>query len=176
MRSRQGSRGAQVATSPQAQASSVAGRIRFTLSAVAVLIADQVTKWLAVTYVEPGEVEVIPGVLRLYVTRNTGGIFGVLQGAGLIFFVLTAAVMAVLVVGAWRSGFHPALTGAIAGGGLGNLADRVFRTGGGALFEGGVVDFIDLSFWPSFNMADSVISIGVLLLVVRGFLYERLES
>ena len=58
--------------------------------------------------------------------------------------------------------------GAIIGGAIGNLADRVFREGGG-FFGGAVVDFIDLQWWPVFNVADSAIVVGGILVVWRGW-------
>ena len=58
--------------------------------------------------------------------------------------------------------------GAIIGGAIGNLADRAFREGGG-FFGGAVVDFIDLQWWPVFNVADSAIVVGGILVVWRGW-------
>lgn len=122
------------------------------------------TKAAAVAFLGDGlEIEIVPGILRLAVSRNTGGIFGFMPGAGIAFFLLTAVVVGAVAVWAWRSGTNPVLLGMIAGGGIGNLFDRVIREPG--ILTGGVVDFIDFSFWPSFNLADSAISVGVVLLL-----------
>ena len=55
----------------------------------------------------------------------------------------------------------------IMGGALGNVADRIIR--GDGLLDGAVIDFIDLSFWPTFNVADSAISVGVVLMLISAF-------
>ena len=62
--------------------------------------------------------------------------------------------------------------GLIIGGALGNLIDRIFRASDGFL-KGEVVDFIDFQWWPVFNIADSAVVIGCLLLVVNGLFIER---
>ena len=64
------------------------------------------------------------------------------------------------------------LYGLIIGGALGNLTDRIFRKSDGFL-KGEVVDFIDFQWWPVFNIADSAVVIGCLLLVVNGLFSER---
>jgi signal peptidase II len=61
--------------------------------------------------------------------------------------------------------------GLVLGGALGNLTDRVFR--GDGLMDGAVVDFIDFSFFPTFNMADSAITVGVIVLLVSTFVLKR---
>jgi signal peptidase II len=109
-------------------------------------------------------VDVIPG-LQLTNTRNTGVAFGALEGGGLIVAILIGLSLSGLVVyfvvnrdRAWL--WLP--VGLLFGGALGNLADRAR--------EGAVIDFIDPIAWPAFNVADSCIVIGVLvlLLVVEG--------
>jgi signal peptidase II len=135
--------------------------------AAATVAADQATKAWALARLEPGErVDVLGEILGFWLARNPGGIFGILPGATAAFTLLTAVIVVLVVVWAVRSREFPALFGIVIGGGLGNLADRLIR--GEGTLSGRVVDFIDLSFWPTFNLADAAISIGVLLLILRG--------
>lgn len=117
----------------------------------------------------------IPGVLQLRYTTNSGGAFGLFPGQPWLFFVATVAVCVVIVVVASRglTSRRAALgLGLILGGALGNLTDRIVRepsiTGGWRGVSGGVVDFIDFHIWPVFNLADPAIVIGVLLVVLTG--------
>lgn len=137
------------------------------VAAAFVVIADQVTKSLALSRLSSGKkVPILDGILSLRLARNPGGIFGLLPGAEILFVTLTAIVVTLVIVWGVRSGEYPVLFGLVAGGGLGNLLDRIFREPG--FLRGHVVDFIELPFWPTFNIADSAISIGVLLLVIGG--------
>jgi signal peptidase II len=127
-----------------------------------VLVADQVTKAILVGQVEPGErVEVLP-FLDLVHVMNEGVAFGFL-GDGSRGIVLAFTAAALLLVTLWfaRDPQRPLAwlaIGLLAGGALGNLADRLFRDA--------VVDFIDLPAWPSFNLADIAITAGAVMLVV----------
>lgn len=143
----------------------VSGSAAAVATASLVVAADQATKQLAATNIARGDqVGVIPG-LDLTSTRNTGVAFGALEGGGLIVAVLISASLALLVAyfvanrdRAWL--WLP--VGMLLGGALGNLADRAR--------EGAVIDFIDPIAWPAFNVADSCIVVGVLVLlwVVEG--------
>jgi signal peptidase II len=130
-----------------------------------VVAVDQATKQLAATNIVPGDqVAVIPG-LDLTSTRNTGVAFGALEGGGLVVAILIGASLALLVAYFAVNRNRPWLwlpVGMLLGGALGNLADRAR--------EGAVIDFIDPIAWPAFNVADSCIVIGVLVLlwVVEG--------
>lgn len=108
--------------------------------------------------------------LALRLTRNPGAAFSSFQGGGPLLAVV-AVVMAVVIVLALRSVERRAeaiALGAVMGGALGNLVDRLFR--GDGLLDGHVVDFIDFSFWPTFNVADSAITLGVVALLVLSFI------
>ncbi len=128
---------------------------------------DQLTKQLALDGLSDGPVDVIPGVLRLRLTFNSGGAFGLLQGVPGFFLVATVVVLALILVWARRvedSRLIVAL-GLVLGGGLGNLLDRVARP-----YQGRVIDFIDLHVWPIFNVADMsiVVGTGAVLLLWAG--------
>jgi len=137
------------------------------------VILDQATKWLAVGLLNPFHpVPVVP-LLNLTLMYNEGAAFSFLAGAGgwqRWFFAGFALVMTLVLV-VWllrlrpREGHTAAALSLVAGGAVGNLIDRV-RTGR-------VVDFIDVYVgewhWPAFNIADSAISVGVVLLLLAGF-------
>lgn len=140
------------------------------LPSSAVLASDQFTKWLALSYLDPGwPVAVVPG-LNWYLTFNRGIAFSAFAGSGdwqrWVFSGVAAAIALVVAVVLWRHHRKPDLTGwglaLILGGALGNLIDR--------LRFGVVVDFIDCYLgswhWPAFNVADSAISVGAVLLVI----------
>ncbi len=131
------------------------------LATAGVVVAiDQVTKALVVERIDPGgHVDLIPW-LGLTNVRNTGVAFGALQGAGLALAVLIGLSVALL-IGYFVANLElPWLwlpVGMLVGGALGNLADRAR--------SGAVVDFIDPARWPAFNVADSCIVVGVLVLL-----------
>jgi signal peptidase II len=136
-----------------------------------ILILDQVTKVLILRNVPHGTSRmVIPGFFNLTHVRNRGAIFGFFNQSGrpLVFIALTAASLLALGLVTYyfvRVSSQDKLLrftlALILGGALGNQIDRIFR--------GYVVDFLELyvkSFrWPSFNVADSCISVGAVLLI-----------
>lgn len=136
------------------------------LAATGVLIADQITKGLAETYLPRFPDQSIPilgDLLRLTYVANRGAAFGILQDRTL-FFVAVGLVVVVVIVASYR--YFP-VNGALLnialglqlGGAIGNLIDRIRY--------GYVVDFIDVAIWPVFNLADSAIVIGVGILALR---------
>jgi signal peptidase II len=124
--------------------------------AAVVVVVDQVTKTWAVHRLTRGDIHVV-WKLDLQLTYNSGASFGVARGwAPVIAGVAIAAV--VLLLSTVRRVQSDALTvalGLIIGGAVGNLIDRVVRG-----HHGGVVDFIALHFWPTFNVADSCVVVG----------------
>lgn len=143
------------------------------LTALATLALDQFTKWSVATNLELGEsVYPLAALSRLfsitYVT-NTGAAFGLLKEAGVVFVFVAILVITVIVLYVRRVPADQQLVrvalGLQLGGALGNLIDR--------LRLGHVVDFIDLQFWPVFNVADSAIVIGVALLAIAFWRQER---
>jgi signal peptidase II len=132
--------------------------------AATVLALDQLTKWWAVEVLDTRIVEVV-GSLQFRLTINYGSAFSLANGRGPLISLLALVIVAVLL----RSGRHASTIpmavaiGMVLGGAIGNLVDRAFRPGDG-LLGGGVVDFIDLQWWPVFNLADSGIVVGAILL------------
>ncbi|HYU94025.1 MAG TPA: signal peptidase II [Actinomycetota bacterium] len=137
-------------------------------------LADRITKlWAERSLAGRPPVTVIPSVLQLNYTTNSGGAFGLGQSAPWVFAAATIVVAAAIVASSFRlrNGHAAVALGLILGGAFGNLTDRAAR--GDGLLSGRVVDFIDFRVWPVFNLADSAIVIGALLLAVAGIRRER---
>ena len=133
-----------------------------------VLVTDQLTKWWAVQTLSTRTIDVV-WTLRLNLTYNPGAAFSTFSGGrwGTVIAVLAFVIVGYLV---WQGRTVTSRWGAVAigliiGGALGNLVDRVARGDGGFL-SGRVVDFIDLQWWPVFNVADMGVVVGGILLVV----------
>ena len=129
---------------------------RLVLVAAATIAVDLATKAAAVRWLaDPVDL----GVITVRATENSGVAFGI--GADQPFALvaaLTGLVVAGTAVGAWSGLFGgPVGAGLIVGGGTANLADR--------LIGGSVVDLFDLGWWPVFNIADIVLTVGVVLTV-----------
>jgi signal peptidase II len=136
---------------------------------VIVIVLDQLTKWMALKYLL-GKVVVVAPFVNFVLVFNRGAAFGFLNDAGNwqnFFFVIVAAIAcAVIIYMLTRLESRNTKVGVglalILGGAIGNVIDR--------LVHGYVVDFIDVFYgswhWPAFNIADSAISIGAVLLVL----------
>jgi signal peptidase II len=130
--------------------------------AAAVLALDQLSKWWAVNHLELRTIDVV-WTLRLHLTLNHGSAFSLANGRGALISLAALVIVAVLL----RSGRYATRAptaiaiGLVLGGAIGNLLDRGFREGHGFL-GGGVVDFVDLQWWPVFKLADSAIVIGAI--------------
>jgi signal peptidase II len=131
-------------------------------TAAVVLVLDQLSKWWAVEVLDTRTIDLV-GSLRLRLTINYGSAFSLANGRGPLISLLAIVIVVILL----RSGRHatrPAMAiaiGMVLGGAFGNLLDRAFRAGDGFL-GGGVVDFVDLQWWPVFNVADSAIVVGAI--------------
>ena len=125
-----------------------------------VVLVDQATKAIVVSSLDVGQRKSLALGVDLTNTANRGLAFGIGQGRG---FVLTVTIVALALVLAWfaldprRPGLWLSI-GLLAGGALGNLADRVRAHA--------VTDFIDFPLWPAFNLADVAITLGALGLVL----------
>jgi len=137
---------------------------------VAVVVADQVAKSWALRALDDGPRHLV-WTLRLNLSFNSGAAFGLGQGLAPLL-VVVGVVMVVALVGISRSAGSsvPAVValGLVLGGAVGNLIDRVVRD-----HAGSVVDFIDLQWWPVFNLADAAITSGAILLVLTTSLADR---
>jgi signal peptidase II len=140
---------------------------------VAVLVFDQATKWWVQAVLQPYERVVVLPVFNLTLVFNPGAAFSFLSNAGgwqRWFFIGLASIISVgLIVWLVRlpRGERLLATGLalVIGGAIGNLVDRILL--------GHVVDFLDFHLagyhWPAFNLADSAITVGVVLLLWDGF-------
>jgi signal peptidase II len=147
----------------------------FALAAI-VVVLDQLTKIWAVAALADGPVRLLGGAVRLRLTRNPGGAFSLLTGATPVL-ALIAAAMAVVIVRTTRRTTDPWLAaglGLVLGGAVGNLIDRLVRSPG--FLRGEVVDFVKLPYWPTFNLADSAITIGVAIVLLRGWRTPATET
>ncbi|WP_018664057.1 signal peptidase II [Heyndrickxia acidiproducens] len=144
--------------------------------AVALVIVgiDQLAKWLVLKRMYLGEsIEVIPDFFFITSTRNTGAAFSILEGKMWLFYVITVIVIAAIIYYIQKYAKGKNLLGIslglILGGACGNFIDRLFR--------GEVVDFVHLRFgsydFAVFNVADSSLTIGVVLLFIFMLLDER---
>ncbi|MGZ8629665.1 MAG: signal peptidase II [Actinomycetota bacterium] len=148
-------------------------------AATIVYLADRITKLWAEAQLPNDPIEVIPGVLTFRFATNPGGAFSLGQDLPWFFVLATLTVSVLIVATAFRhtSVLTSVALGLVLGGALGNLTDRITR---GTGFSGHVVDFIDLQVWPVFNLADSAIVVGAVLLAYGSFAgdshAERLDS
>jgi signal peptidase II len=141
----------------------------FYAAAAIIVLSDQVSKWAIVRTFDYGtSVKTAIPYLYLTHTRNTGGAFSLLQAKNHWFIVIAAVAMFALAYAYHRSARRDLwVSGALAlalGGAIGNLIDR--------LRFGYVIDFFDVKVWPVFNVADSAITFGILILAWT-FLFKR---
>lgn len=136
-------------------------------AAALVLLLDQLSKWWAVERLRGSEPIDVIWTLRFNYAENTGMAFSAGAGRGwLIGIVATGIVVALLVVSRRvTSRLQLVLIGIVVGGALGNVVDRLSRARDGFM-SGAVVDFIDLQWWPIFNVADIGVVCGAILLVI----------
>jgi signal peptidase II len=138
----------------------------------AAVMADQLTKRIVSGTLALGESKHVLGPLDLHHVQNSGIAFGLFQGATSIVIVLTSLVILWLLLVFARAGArHPVMPvglGLVIGGSLSNLADRVRL--------GHVTDFLDVDYWPAFNLADTFIVVGVALLVGAALVADRPRS
>jgi len=144
---------------------------RFLPTAALVLVLDQASKWLAHRDLAPrGSLHLLGDLVRLHYARNAGAAFSLFQGSWALFVgisIVSIAVIFYLVLS--RRYVFPGSSvafGLVLGGALGNLIDRLWLRQ--------VIDFIDIGLgahrWPTFNVADIGVTLGVLYLAI-GFLW-----
>lgn len=129
---------------------------------------DRLTKAWAEATLPGAPIDVIPGVLTLTFTTNSGGAFSIGRSAPWFFVGVSVIVIVAILLTSFRhtNAVVAVGLGLVLGGALGNLTDRAVRGSG---FRGTVVDFIDLQVWPIFNLADCAIVVGAIVLGLSGF-------
>jgi signal peptidase II len=147
------------------------------LIAAAVVFVDQLSKYLIIVYlplyggleVSPIRITVIPGFLDIIHSQNRAGAFGLFAGGPPVFLIIGAVAVLFLLFFYWRNKEKDAwirlALGLILGGAVGNnIVDRIVR--------GGVIDWIEMYIgkyhWPTYNLADSAIVVGAIIILWRG--------
>jgi signal peptidase II len=129
--------------------------------ALAAVLADQVTKYLVTSNLALDESTKVVGPLSIHHVQNSGIAFGFFPDSTAAVVAVTSAAVVWMVVFFARSGSRhpvfPAALGLLLGGSASNLADRIRL--------GHVTDFVDLKYWPAFNLADTFIVVGVAILL-----------
>lgn len=139
---------------------------------IVILIAalDQIIKLLIINNFPLGLPHpIIENIFNITYVKNTGIAFGIFKGNNLIMIILNIIIITIITVLLYSMDFDNIFfklsAGFIIGGALGNLIDRINR--------GFIVDYLDLSFWPTFNLADSMVVIGGIMLAI--FLLIKME-
>jgi signal peptidase II len=136
---------------------------------VGAVVLDQLTKSWVVAALSDEPLSIIGTDVEFRLTRNSGGAFSLFTNATVILALL-ASVLSIFLVRAVhraRDRLTVVALSLVLGGALGNLADRMFRSPG--VLRGEVVDFVRVGSFPSFNVADSCVTIGAILLIIAAF-------
>lgn len=129
-----------------------------------VLILDRITKHIFFTILSQGQsIKILPNIFHITLVLNKGAAFGVFRGQRTIFILLSILTIALIIfyIGKNRQKgvLLPLALGLILGGAIGNLIDRIRF--------GYVIDFLDFRIWPVFNIADSALTIGAVILALN---------
>ncbi|MBJ7291643.1 MAG: signal peptidase II [Williamsia sp.] len=157
-----------VGAGPDPQAPARSARMIALLPAVAalILLLDLITKIVVVAVIDPRRpISIIGDTVTLRLVRNSGAAFSMATGYTWVLTVVALAVVIGIIrySSRLRSPLWALGLGLILGGALGNLVDRLFRAPGP--LRGHVVDFVSVGWWPVFNVADSAVVCGAVLLV-----------
>ena len=139
---------------------------------VGIVALDQLTKAWVVATLSDAPLSIVGTTVEFRLSRNTGGAFSLFEEFTPVLAVL-AIIVAVILVRALQRTHNRVILVALAlvlAGAVGNLLDRIFRAP--SFLRGAVVDFIRVGDFPSFNVADSSITIGAVLLVIWGWRYQ----
>lgn len=148
----------------------------FAAAMAAAWALDIATKAWAAASLTERSISLFGGQLLLRESRNTGAAFSIGTGQTVLISLVSIAVVTLIVrkVRKVTSTAVAVALGLVAGGAIGNLTDRLLRHPGP--LRGAVVDWIDLGWFPSFNAADSAITIGVVLLLIASFREGRTSA
>ncbi len=140
---------------------------------VAVVIADQATKNWALNSLSDGRTIDLVWTLRFNLVFNSGMAFSQGQGLGRLIGLLAIGVAVWLWLSLKKASTNLSLVGTamLIGGALGNVVDRLFR--GEKWLAGSVIDFIDLQWFPVFNIADSAVTLGAAMLITSSVAASR---
>lgn len=143
------------------------------LLSLAIVVLDQALKALALRFLAPQQsIPLIKNFFHITLVQNTGAAFGILKGETRLFIVFSILSIAFVIYFLPKfkrlDAFNRIAFSLILGGALSNLLDR--------LRFGYVVDFLDFRIWPVFNVGDSAITIGALLLIVELLRKKRVDT
>ena len=141
--------------------------------ALSIGILDRITKIASYIRLSPGQsIKVLPNIFHITLVLNKGSAFGLFKEGRLFFIASSVLAIIFILLYIWKHRIMgPLLSlglGLILGGAAGNLIDR--------LRFGYVIDFLDFRVWPVFNVADSAITVGVAILILKIFLKGRHAS
>ncbi len=138
------------------------------ITVLVIVVIDRMTKIYFSDFLSVGEsLPIIKNVFHMTLVHNTGIAFGLFKNQGIVFIVIPIIAIILLIFNIYYyrhnrselSRFYIVAFSLILGGAIGNLIDRIYF--------GYVIDFIDLRIWPVFNIADSAITIGAILLLFK---------
>lgn len=148
--------------------------VLFWLVVCIAVVLDQATKAAVRVSAQEGGFTLVPGVLEVRLVRNTGAAFSIGEGAGFVFIIVAAAVVAAAAYLVWHQSDLPfslvISLSCVAGGGVGNMLDRIL--------DGSVTDFLATTFidFPVFNVADVFVTVGVFATLVGYLVWDRRRS
>jgi signal peptidase II len=152
----------------RATTSEVRARPARVVAAVGAIVAvDQLTKAWAVATLADGPTQVFGDTVKLELARNSGSAFSRFQGYTPVLAILAIVITTLIARAVRHASDRWVIIGLVLvlGGALGNLTDRLARSPG--FLRGYVVDFVSVGWWPLFNVADSCVTIGAIVLVIR---------
>lgn len=137
--------------------------------AATVVVVDLLTKRYAALHFDGNPVEIIPGFFGFTYVENPGGAFGVFQNGGVVIGVaaLVITIVVIVALAAERPMLETVALGFVVGGAVGNLVDRFTR--GDGILDGPVIDWIELWWIPTFNIADASVTVAVVLLLIHAW-------
>lgn len=153
------------------------GKFVYYVIAILIILLDQLTKWIIVKTMEIGEsIPVIENVLYITSHRNRGAAWGILQNQMWFFYIITIIVVIALIIYIQKINKDQRMLGValgfMLGGAIGNFIDRFFRKE--------VVDFVNTYIFtydfPIFNVADSSLVVGVILVMIYTLFFERKQE
>ena len=151
-------------------------------------VIDQITKDAVIEMIPKYEKKtVIPGFFDLTYITNPGAAWGIMEGKGILLLTISMAVIVAMIIffrklcDGWCERYYALLL--VVSGVLGNSYDRIFRSSYGKFCDGQVVDFLSFhigdipwAVWPSFNVADTAICVGVGLFILSNFIRPEPEK
>ena len=137
--------------------------------ATAVVVVDLLTKRYAALNFDGNPVEVIPGFFGFTFVENPGGAFGMFQNGGVVIGIAAVIItlMVLVALAAERPMAETVALGLVVGGAVGNLVDRFAR--GDGIIDGPVIDWVELWWIPTFNIADTSVTVAVALLLIHAW-------